>query len=285
MFWRYIANPSVSLSVVGSGGNLGILQYDWRLTAGNALARTERYPTEAETSEPLYITTEYRTLNQNIASLTVPSDTNLVGFPLFYTNTGNLQAMSLQDMYDTFAFSVIDSLIASSAVYTLSTSTPSGYTSVSGTPIHIDTKANLAAYNASEIPETTDQPVEVSRSYLYKRNDSSTSYTVPVKATSSSNPDIQIYSEANFNSLLSAIIRFVATNVSGYRIRYGINLVNFNVNNNVDGNSCGGVTDTELQGGSGNYQTRFVNADDYRAQEFPNGTLSSYTSYLKVRKE
>ena len=34
------------------------------------------------------------------------------------------------------------------------------------------------------------------------------------------------------------------------------------------GNTRGsGIVDTKLNG-SGNYQTRFVNADDYRAQEF-----------------
>ena len=31
------------------------------------------------------------------------------------------------------------------------------------------------------------------------------------------------------------------------------------------------MVNTILNGG-GNYQTRFVNANDYRAQEFPNGT-------------
>ena len=37
--------------------------------------------------------------------------------------------------------------------------------------------------------------------------------------------------------------------------------------------------------GSGNYQTRFVNADDYRAQEFPNGTSTTInTYYLRINK-
>ena len=37
---------------------------------------------------------------------------------------------------------------------------------------------------------------------------------------------------------------------------------------------------TTLSGGSGNYQTRFVSADDYRAQEFPNGTPSTANTYV-----
>ena len=37
--------------------------------------------------------------------------------------------------------------------------------------------------------------------------------------------------------------------------------------------------------GSGAYQQRFVNANDYRAQEFPNGTLTTINTYfLKINK-
>jgi hypothetical protein len=44
------------------------------------------------------------------------------------------------------------------------------------------------------------------------------------------------------------------------------------------------MADTKLDG-SGNYQTRFVGADDYRAQEFPNGTAQTInTYYLKINK-
>ena len=45
-----------------------------------------------------------------------------------------------------------------------------------------------------------------------------------------------------------------------------------------------GIADTRLNG-SGNYQTRFVNADDYRAQEFPDGSPTTInTYYLRVVK-
>jgi len=37
--------------------------------------------------------------------------------------------------------------------------------------------------------------------------------------------------------------------------------------------------------GSGNYQQRFVNADDYRAQEFPNGSVTTAsTTFLKIQQ-
>ena len=45
-----------------------------------------------------------------------------------------------------------------------------------------------------------------------------------------------------------------------------------------------GIADTRLNG-SGNYQTRFVNADDYRAQEFPDGSPTTInTYYLRLIK-
>jgi hypothetical protein len=44
------------------------------------------------------------------------------------------------------------------------------------------------------------------------------------------------------------------------------------------------MANTKLNG-SGNYQTRFVNANDYRTQEFPNGSVvTEATYYLKARK-
>ena len=44
------------------------------------------------------------------------------------------------------------------------------------------------------------------------------------------------------------------------------------------------MTDTKLDG-SGNYQTRFVNANDYRAQEFPNGTAVTANTYrLRINR-
>lgn len=67
----------------------------------------------------------------------------------------------------------------------------------------------------------------------------------------------------------------MATDVVGNRIRYSFN---------GSGNNCGsGMTDTRLNG-SGAYTTSTVYAsgDDYRAQEFPDGTaFVADTFYLR----
>ena len=73
------------------------------------------------------------------------------------------------------------------------------------------------------------------------------------------------------------LIRDVAKNsTNGYSINYTFG---------GSGNSRGsGLVDTRLDG-SGNYQTRFVGANDYRAQEFPNGSSSTIaTTFLRIEK-
>ena len=45
------------------------------------------------------------------------------------------------------------------------------------------------------------------------------------------------------------------------------------------------MTDTKLDG-SGNYQTLQAGVDDYRSQEFPNGSAGTINSYnLRINKE
>lgn len=275
MYWLYISNPSVTLSVVDSGGNLGDI-VDSRLQAGDGSTNVSRYPTEAETVEPSVVQVTYNRINQNIASLLQPSDTDSKRFPVYFATPGNLKSMTLQDMYDTFAANTTDSLIAGGAVYTIAASSSiPNYSIVSSTNVYKDTRADTSLYTAAGIYEALDQPTDIENYYLFKRNTESTSYTPPVRIHTNNN--FYQESESNFNALLLEIIRYSATSVSGSRIRYSYNGL---------GSTCGTVmTDTRLDG-SGDYQQSFVNGDDYRAQEFPNGSSSVVNSYsLRVRKE
>lgn len=69
---------------------------------------------------------------------------------------------------------------------------------------------------------------------------------------------------AEFDSLFEPIIQHVVTGQVGYRLSYNIN---------GNGTTQGTVmANTQLIGGSGNYTTYKATDDDYRAQEFPNGT-------------
>lgn len=280
----YFQSPSVELTVVGSGGNLGTM-YDSRLIAGAMSVGTSAFPAEAVTQEPQIQQTAIERIQQTISTDTEPSNTGNIDYPVYYYTDGSgepvLRSMTLQDMYDTFAKDVVDDDLSSGgAVYTISTSTTvSGYTEVSGSgiPIFTDNRANPSGYNASQIPETEDASTttEVTKYYLHKKNYVTPAYTSPVRVTRLGNvvtPDA-----TTWNPIFKSIIRYMVANVTGYRLRYSIN---------GSGLVCGTtMTDTRLQG-SGNYQTRQVGDDDYRAQEFPDGSavvIGTYT--LNVRQE
>ena len=274
--YQYSLNPSQQLSVTGSSGNLTSIN-DTRLQAGAAATSISAFPDEATTDEPSIVNVNYDRISQTVATDSEPSNLNSVQYPLYYTVTGELRSMTLQDMYDTFAFDTVDNLISGGAVYTIATTdTISNYTAVSATPIFTDTRADTSQYTSGGIQETLDQPITIQNYYLHKRNTSVTTYTVPAKITATG--DIETPSSATFDTLLQNVIRYTAQSVTNYRIRFGYNLTN--------GNNCGtAMTDTRLNG-SGDYQTLFVGGDDYRAQEFPNGSEITINTYnLTARKE
>lgn len=277
--YQYSLNPSVTLSVVTSGGSLGTLS-DTRTQAGAYSTSTTAYPSEATTAEPSTVTVNYSKIDETVTSVSAPSPVSGKTLPLYWDGS-NLRVMSETDFYNTFIEPAIDNLVSSSTTtaqagtYQIYTSTSlAGNTLVSGTAVFTDTRANTAAYTAGSIPETLDQPTTISNFYLFSINGSASSYTTPLSfETIGSN--IQIYAKSDFNTMLQNYVRYAAANRTNYKIRYSYSTGN---------NRGSGMTDTKLDG-SGNYQTRFFNANDYRAQEFPNGTAQTInTYYLKIGK-
>ena len=277
--YQYSLNPSVTLSVVTSGGNLGTYT-DTRKQAGAGRSFTTRYPTEAETAEPSTVTVNYSRVEQTVATTTQPADTSNLAFPAF-SNGGNIQAMSATDVYDTFVSPAITNLVSGSTgtaqggTYTVSTSTSlAGATLVSSTPIFSDTRANTGLYTAGGIYETLDQPFTVTNFYLHRINGAAASnYPTPVFIRSS-DYSLQLFTKANYDTQIQNFVRHAAASVTGLQIRYSIN--------GTGTNRGTGMTNTILNG-TGNYQVRFVNADDYRAQEFPNGTaVTAATHRLRI---
>ena len=280
--YQYSLNPGVSLSVVGSGGNLSSIS-DTRLQAGAASTSATAFPNESTTAEPSTVTVNYQRLNSANASLTPTADTGKT-WPAYYNSSGQIQAMNLQDVKDTFLHPAIDLLTSGSTTtqqagtYTIATSTSlAGATNVSGTPIFSDTRADTSAYTAGGIGETLDQPTTITNYYLHQIDGSNTSYTAPFFINASNH--LQEFDTTTFNSLLQEWIRYTAaSSTDGYAISYSLGT-------SGSGNTRGSViVDTKLNG-SGNYQQRFVNADDYRAQEFPNGTPTTINTYnLRIIK-
>jgi len=277
----YFESPSVSLAVIGSSGNLGTM-YDTRLKAGAVSVGTSAFPAESVTQEPQLVQIGLSRIQQNISTDSAPNNSGNIEYPVYHyeDESGNtiLRSMTLQDMYDTFVKDIIDDeLSVGGAVYTVdSNTTISGYTAVSDgstiVPIYTDTRANTSAYNASEIPETDDNTT-ITYYYLHKKNHTTPAYESPARITRLGN--IITPSLSTWNIVFKSIIRYMVANIEGYKLRYSINGSGL-----INGTQ---MTDTRLSGGAGTYATYQAGVDDYRAQEFPDGspiTINTYGLYV-----
>ena len=279
----YGTSPSVTLSQVATDGSLDAIT-DTRLQAGAMSTHPVSTPTEATTAEPSTVTVTYDRIDAATANTTASVDTNSVAFPIF-NNGGNIQAMTLTDMYDTFINPTIDLLVDGTdrpGTYRIHTATTlTDHTIVSTTPVYSDTRADTTLYTASGMTASKDldQPTTIINFYLFKTNSGDAiGYPRPLYIRNA-DADLQEYTTVQSDAILLNCIRHAASeslHILGNRIRYRMNGA---------GNARGsGMTNTILNG-TGNYQTRFVNANDYRAQEFPNGTaVTVATHYLRIYK-
>ena len=277
MVYLYLTDPSVALSVVGSSGSLASMN-DTRTQAGASTTHASSFRSASQTPNISTVTVTYDKINEATTSLSAPADTNNIRFPVYY-DSGNVKAMSLTDMYDSFVSLTTNgasTLIPAAQPYKIHTSTtpPSGYTLVSSTAVFTDTRANVSAYTAGGIGETLDQPTTVNNYYLHRAN--GTAVTAPTPLYIDSNQNLKEYTAAELDAVLKEVIRYTSVNLTSNKLRYFIGGA---------GTTLGtGMANTKLNG-SGNYQQRFVNANDYRTQEFPNGSVTTAnTYYLKARK-
>jgi hypothetical protein len=281
----YAQSPTSVLTVVGGSGNLAAMS-DTRQTAGAYSTNVTAFVAEASTAEPGTATVSYDKVTQTLTTVGVgqTADTGIT-FPVWWDNTnGVIQAMTLTDFKDTFITPAITLLVAGAesnntgGTYTVTTSSTAaaGYTNVSTTPIFVDTRANTALYSAAGIPETLDQPTTITNYYLHRRNGADSTPTRNLLLINGDN-DLQEGATATMKSLIGNWIRYDAANTVGQKITYTVAT--------SGGSTRGsGMVDTRLNG-AGDYQQLYVNTDDYRSQEFPNGTAATITTYaLRIAK-
>jgi hypothetical protein len=278
--YQYSLSPSVTLSVVGSSGSLGAIS-DTRLQAGAISNSSSSFPGSGTTQNPQTVTTNYDKVSQTVASVTPTADTGTT-WPVYYTSGGEVHAMPLADIKDTFLHPAIDLLTASTTTtqqggtyFISSSASVSGATEVSGanTPIFVDTRANTGAYAAGSIGDhSLDNPTTITSYYLQRVNGATSSYESLMNIDGSNHLQ---QSGSAFDTLCQEWIRATASaSTDGYTIRY-----NFNGSGTTRGS---GMANTILDGS--NYQTRQV-GDDYRAQEFPAGSVTTAATHtLKIVK-
>ena len=282
---KYFTGNPVELQVDVGNGTIGSIS-DTRLQAGAASTSSSSFPSEATTAEPSVVTVTQNNIKQVLA--TTPTLTNDTGnlYPVYYDSQNNIQAMNLQDMKDTFIHPVIDTLAstdntsAQAGTYFISTSSTAADGTkqvVSATPVYTDTRADTSLYTAGGIGETLDQPINITQYYLHKNIRTSETLTYPLKIRSDN--DLQVYPNSDFDAMIENLMVYTAlASTDGYTIRYELGTSTANFSKGT------GIADTRLNG-SGNYQPRFVNADDYRAQEFPDGSPTTInTYYLRLIK-
>jgi hypothetical protein len=181
--YYYSLNPSRTLTVSGSGGNLTAID-DTRLQAGAYSTAASSYPSEATTAEPSEVTVSYQRITQSAASVTTTADTGKT-FPVYWDGSA-IKHMTEADFLDTFIYPAIDLLASGSTTssqagtYFIATSdSVAGSTLVSSTPIFTDTRADTSAYSAGTIGDhALDNPTTVTNYYLHRVNGVLTTPTV-----------------------------------------------------------------------------------------------------------
>ena len=287
--YLYGGSPSVTLTVdTGSAQNLQAMS-DTRLQAGAASTNASAFVAEGTTAEPATVTVTYDRVAQTYASVSPTSDTGTTWPVYFDSSTNSIQAMSLADIKDTFLHPAIDKLISASesdttaGTYTITSSSTAatGYTVVDASnAVFTDTRADTSAYTAGGIPETLDQPTTVTNYFLHRRNQGSdgfSSLATPLIIADSGQTLTAQTTEGVIEGLFTEWIRETASESSdGYQIVYSMAT--------SGGNTRGtAMVDTRLNG-AGNYQT-LQSGDDYRSQEFPNGSAATITTYnLRITK-
>ena len=285
MIYYYGSDPSVALSVdTGSAQNLDAMS-DTRKSAGATSQSASAFVAEGTTAEPGTVTVSYDRvgMTQTTSGHSQPSGTT--AFPVYYdTSSVSIIAMTQTDILDTFVQPAIDLLVSgtesnnTAGTYTVtdSSSAATNYTVVDGSnPIFTDTRADTSAYSADGIPETLDQPSTITNYYLHRRNAATSTPSVfPVLIDGTA---LKQMNNTLVDSELGSLLRYwAAASDDGYKIAYTIA---------TSGGTTRGtaMVDTRLDG-AGNYQTRQV-GDDYRSQEFPNGSAGTITTYnLRIAK-
>ena len=140
----YGQNPSVGVTVVGSGGNLGTIT-DTRLEAGAGSTGGDDFPSAAVTDDVSTITVNYSKLNTTTTTGLADWTNATYSYPLYYDGS-DLREMSAADFGDTFIKPAIDDITGttvSEGTYFISASNiVAGSTLVSSTPVFSDTRYN-----------------------------------------------------------------------------------------------------------------------------------------------
>lgn len=290
--YQYSLDPSALLTVVSnSGANMAAIT-DTRLKSGVSVVSVSADPS-ASTSAPS-ATTDVSFDKINFAydtSSGQTEDSDNRAFPIYRNSDGDIRAMSLSDMKDTFLHPAIDLMVVADTdnddpnvagtyrIHTVSSLT--GFTEVSGAGTAIFTDTTSTGFAAGSIGTAgttqTGSSSSVQSFFLLRRNGTDVDTNSIKLAQINSDGDIQEYSDGG-TELLGNWLKFTAgQSGDGYKITYAIGA-------SVSGTQRGSsILNKQL--GSTVTSTTLVNTNDYRAQQFPSGSATTTNTYLfKINK-
>ena len=294
--FAFATNPNPRIEIGGSNGDLLANQpfVDTWWSAGAGTTDATNYDTEAETPNVFKVTDNYNTVRVVYDAVTLPTgDTNNTQYPLYlYSPAGpvgddwvdaGFRSMSRIDFIDTFVLPVLSSFggggqtFQKSGTYYMTTSTSPSNATIVGTAA-LNQEANPAAYSAAQIPEVPTQNNNVTTYSIAKVDYPSTAsglwegaadpllYDLPLYFDSGTE-SIKQHTPATWAALLNPFLRYYLGVAEATKLHYNID--------GTDGVASGTVyTDTGIVTAGSTYNTRFVNANDYRTQEFPTGTAT-----------
>ena len=290
--YQYSLDPSALLTVVSnSGANMAAIT-DTRLKSGVSVVSVSADPS-ASTSAPS-ATTDVSFDKINFAydtSSGQTEDSDNRAFPIYRNSDGDIRAMSLSDMKDTFLHPAIDLMVVADTnnddpnvagtyrIHTVSSLTD--FTEVSGANTAIFTDTTSTGFAAGSIGTAgttqTGSSSSVQSFFLLRRNGTDVDTNSIKLAQINSDGDIQEYSDGG-TELLGNWLKFTAgQSGDGYKITYAIGA-------SVSGTQRGSAI-TNKQLGSTVTSTTLVDANDYRAQQFPSGSATVTNTYLfKINK-
>ena len=283
--YQYSLDPSALLTVVSdSGANMAAIT-DTRLQSGPSATSVSSFQSTSAPSATTDVSFDKINFAYDTSS-DQTEDTDNRAFPIYRNSNGDIQAMTLDDMKDTFLHPAIDLMVVADAsaddanaagTYRIHTaSSLTDFTEVSGasTAIFTDTTSTgFAAVSIGTSGTTQTGSASTVQSYYLQRRDGTDIDISTIKLLSiTSNGDIQEYSDGGA-TLLGNWLKYTAgQSTDGYKITYAIGA-------GVSGTQRG-TSMLNKQLGSAVLSTRLFNIDDYRAQQMPSGTATTTNTYI-----
>ena len=283
--YQYSLDPSALLTVVSdSGANMAAIT-DTRLQSGPSATSVSSFQSTSAPSATTDVSFDKINFAYDTSS-DQTEDTDNRAFPIYRSSTGSVQAMSLDDMKDTFLHPAIDLMVVADAsaddsnvagTYRIHTaSSLTDFTEVSGASTAIFTDTTSTGFAAVSIGTSgttqTGSASTVQSYYLQRRNGTDIDISSIKLASITSNGDIQEYSDGGA-TLLGNWLKYTAgQSTDGYKITYAIGA-------GVSGTQRG-TSMLNKQLGSAVLSTRLFNIDDYRAQQMPSGTATTTNTYI-----